>query len=174
MAIRYAQRNIHLEIAQKEAQANKLQADLAQLKYQLQPHFFFNALNNIYSLIDFDPQKAQQSIHTLSKLMRHFMQNSNERLIPLSEELNFINQYIELMKLRLTEKTTLQISFPKNIPQLNIAPLLFIIPSQKSLYSSGIGIDNLKKRLLLLYPERHSYIIEQKDNLYISTLTISL
>jgi len=212
LAIRYAQRNIHLEIVQKEAQANKLQADLAQLKYQLQPHFFFNALNNIYSLIDFDPQKAQQSIHTLSKLMRHFMQNSNERLIPLSEELNFINQYIELMKLRLTEKTTLQISFPKNIPQLNIAPLLFIslienafkhgvstsqssnitfslkvegnnvifnskntiIPSQKSLYSSGIGIDNLKKRLLLLYPERHSYIIEQKDNLYISTLTISL
>lgn len=212
LAIRYAQRNIHLEIVQKEAQANKLQADLAQLKYQLQPHFFFNALNNIYSLIDFDPQKAQQSIHTLSKLMRHFMQNSNERLIPLSEELNFINQYIELMKLRLTDKTTLQISFPKNIPQLNIAPLLFIslienafkhgvstsqssnitfslkvegnnvifnsentiIPSQKSLYSSGIGIDNLKKRLLLLYPERHSYIIEQKDNLYISTLTISL
>ena len=212
LAIRYAQRNIHLEIVQKEAQANKLQADLAQLKYQLQPHFFFNALNNIYSLIDFDPQKAQQSIHTLSKLMRHFMQNSNERLIPLSEELNFINQYIELMKLRLTERTTLQISFPKNIPQLNIAPLLFIslienafkhgvstsqssnitfslkvegnnvifnsentiIPSQKSLYSSGIGIDNLKKRLLLLYPERHSYIIEQKDNLYISTLTISL
>ena len=59
MAIRYAQRNFSLEIAQKEAQAHKLQADLTQLRYQLQPHFFFNALNNIYSLIEFDPQKAQ-------------------------------------------------------------------------------------------------------------------
>ena len=89
MAIRYAQRNFSLEIAQKEAQAHKLQADLTQLRYQLQPHFFFNALNNIYSLIEFDPQKAQQSVHSLSKLMRHFMQNSDQKQISLAEEVDF-------------------------------------------------------------------------------------
>ena len=212
MAIRYAQRNFSLEIAQKEAQAHKLQADLTQLRYQLQPHFFFNALNNIYSLIAFDPQKAQQSVHSLSKLMRHFMQNIDQKQISLTKEVDFLQQYISLMQLRLTDKTMVRIDFPNQLPPLTIAPLLFIslvenafkhgvstsqssnitfslkvegnnvifnsentiIPSQKSLYSSGIGIDNLKKRLLLLYPERHSYIIEQKDNLYISTLTISL
>ena len=210
LAIRYAQRNFSLEIAQKEAQAHKLQADLTQLRYQLQPHFFFNALNNIYSLIAFDPQKAQQSVHSLSKLMRHFMQNSDQKQISLAEEVDFLQQYISLMQLRLTDKTTVQVDFPKQVPQLTIAPLLFIslvenafkhgvsatstttlsfslrvegdtiifrsentkIPTQESLYSSGIGIDNLKKRLTLLYPERHQYTIEEKEGRYIAQLTI--
>ena len=210
MAIRYGQRNFSLEIAQKEAQAHKLQADLTQLRYQLQPHFFFNALNNIYSLIEFDPQKAQQSVHSLSKLMRHFMQNSDQKQISLAEEVDFLQQYISLMQLRLTDKTTVQVDFPKQVPQLTIAPLLFIslvenafkhgvsatttttlsfslrvegdtiifrsentkIPTQESLYSSGIGIDNLKKRLTLLYPERHQYTIEEKEGKYIAQLTI--
>ena len=210
LAIRYAQRNFSLEIAQKEAQAHKLQADLTQLRYQLQPHFFFNALNNIYSLIAFDPQKAQQSVHSLSKLMRHFMQNSDQKQISLAEEVDFLQQYISLMQLRLTDKTTVQVDFPKQVPQLTIAPLLFIslvenafkhgvsatstttlsfslrvegdtiifrsentkIPTQESLYSSGIGIDNLKKRLTLLYPERHQYTIEEKEGKYIAQLTI--
>lgn len=210
MAIRYAQRNFSLEIAQKEAQAHKLQADLTQLRYQLQPHFFFNALNNIYSLIEFDPQKAQQSVHSLSKLMRHFMQNSDQKQISLAEEVDFLQQYISLMQLRLTDKIAVQVDFPKQVPQLTIAPLLFIslvenafkhgvsatttttlsfslkvegntvifrsentkIPTQESLYSSGIGIDNLKKRLTLLYPERHQYTIEEKEGKYIAQLTI--
>ena len=103
MAIRYAQRNFSLEIAQKEAQAQKLQADLTQLKYQLQPHFFFNALNNIYSLIAIKPEKAQESVHSLSKLMRHFMQKSSQEYIPLSDEIDFLRQYIDLMRLRLTK-----------------------------------------------------------------------
>ena len=209
MAIRYAQRNFSLEIAQKEAQAHKLQADLTQLKYQLQPHFFFNALNNIYSLIAFDPQKAQESVHSLSKLMRHFMQNSDQKQISLAEEVDFLQQYISLMQLRLTDKTTVQVDFPKQVPQLTIAPLLFIslvenafkhgvsatttttlsfslkvegntvifrsentkIPTQESLYSSGIGIDNLKKRLTLLYPQRHQYTIEEREGKYIAQLT---
>ena len=210
MAIRYAQRNFSLEIAQKEAQAHKLQADLTQLRYQLQPHFFFNALNNIYSLIEFDPQKAQQSVHSLSKLMRHFMQNSDQKQISLAEEVDFLQQYISLMQLRLTDKTTVQVDFPKQVPQLTITPLLFIslvenafkhgvsatttttlsfslkvegntiifksentkIPTQESLYSSGIGIDNLKKRLTLLYPQRHQYTIEEREGKYIAQLTI--
>ena len=210
MAIRYAQRNFSLEIAQKEAQAHKLQADLTQLRYQLQPHFFFNALNNIYSLIAFDPQKAQQSVHSLSKLMRHFMQNIDQKQISLAEEVDFLQQYISLMQLRLTDKTTVQVDFPKEVPQLTIAPLLFIslvenafkhgvsateatelsfslrveenkvlfrsentiIPKQESLYSSGIGIENLKKRLTLLYPKKHQYNIEEKDGKYIAQLTI--
>ena len=210
MAIRYAQRNFSLEIAQKEAQAHKLQADLTQLKYQLQPHFFFNALNNIYSLIAFDPQKAQQSVHSLSKLMRHFMQNSDQKQISLVEEVDFLQQYINLMQLRLTDKTTVRVDFPKQLPQLTIAPLLFIslvenafkhgvsateatelsfslrveenkvlfrsentiIPTNESLYNSGIGIENLRKRLTLLYPKKHQYNIKEKDGKYIAQLTI--
>ena len=210
MAIRYAQRNFSLEIAQKEVKAQKLQADLTQLRYQLQPHFFFNALNNIYSLIAFDPQKAQQSVHSLSKLMRHFMQNIDQKQISLTEEVDFLQQYISLMQLRLTDKTTVRVDFPKQLPPLTIAPLLFIslvenafkhgvsateatelsfslrvegnkvvfrseitiIPKQESLYSSGIGIENLKKHLTLLYPKKHQYNIEEKDGKYIAQLSI--
>ena len=210
MAIRYAQRNFSLEIAQKEAQAHKLQADLTQLRYQLQPHFFFNALNNIYSLIAFDPQKAQQSVHSLSKLMRHFMQNIDQKQISLAEKVDFLQQYISLMQLRLTDKTTVRVDFPKQLPPLTIAPLLFIslvenafkhgvsateatelsfslrveenkvifrsentiIPTNESLSSSGIGIDNLKKRLRLLYPAKHQYTVEERDGKYIAQLTI--
>ena len=210
MAIRYAQRNFSLEIAQKEVKAQKLQADLTQLKYQLQPHFFFNALNNIYSLIAFDPKKAQESVHSLSKLMRHFMQNSDQKQISLAEEVDFLQQYISLMQLRLTDKTTVRVDFPKQLPPLTIAPLLFIslvenafkhgvsatevtelsfslrveenkvifrsentiIPKQESLYNSGIGIDNLKKQLRLLYPEKHQYTVEERDGKYIAQLTI--
>jgi len=210
MAIRYAQRNFSLEIAQKEVKAQKLQADLTQLKYQLQPHFFFNALNNIYSLIAFDPKKAQESVHSLSKLMRHFMQNSDQKQISLAEEVDFLQQYISLMQLRLTDKTTVRVDFPKQLPPLTIAPLLFIslvenafkhgvsatevtelsfslrveenkvifrsentiIPKQESLYNSGIGIENLKKRLTLLYPKKHQYNIEEKNGEYIAQLTI--
>ena len=126
MAIRYAQRNFSLEIAQKEAQAQKLQADLTQLKYQLQPHFFFNALNNIYSLIAIKPEKAQESVHSLSKLMRHFMQKSAQEYIPLSDEIDFLRQYIDLMRLRLTDKTRVVVDFPRQVSELHIAPLLFI------------------------------------------------
>ena len=210
MAIRYAQRNFSLEIVQKEVKAQKLQADLTQLKYQLQPHFFFNALNNIYSLIAFDPQKAQESVHSLSKLMRHFMQNSDQKQISLAEEVDFLQQYISLMQLRLTDKTTVRVDFPKQLPPLTIAPLLFIslvenafkhgvsateatelsfslrvegnkvlfrsentiIPTNESLYNSGIGIENLRKRLTLLYPKKHQYNIEEKDGKYIAQLSI--
>jgi hypothetical protein len=142
--------------------------------------------------------------------MRHFMQNSDQKQISLAEEVDFLQQYISLMQLRLTDKTTVQVDFPKQVPQLTIAPLLFIslvenafkhgvsataattlsfslkvegntvifrsentkIPTQESLYSSGIGIDNLKKRLTLLYPERHQYTIEEKEGKYIAQLTI--
>ena len=210
MAIRYAQRNFSLEIAQKEVQAQKLQADLTQLRYQLQPHFFFNALNNIYSLIAFDPKKAQESVHSLSKLMRHFMQNIDQKQISLTKEVDFLQQYISLMQLRLTDKTMVRIDFPNQLPPLTIAPLLFvslvenafkhgvsateatelsfslrvegnkvlfrsentIIPTNESLYSSGIGIDNLKKRLRLLYPAKHQYTVEERDGKYIAQLTI--
>ena len=166
--------------------------------------------NNIYSFIAFDPQKAQQSVHSLSKLMRHFMQNIDQKQISLAEEVDFLQQYISLMQLRLTDKTMVRVDFPKEVPQLTIAPLLFIslvenafkhgvsateatelsfslrvegnkvlfrsentiIPTNESLYSSGIGIENLKKRLTLLYPKKHQYNIEEKDGKYIAQLSI--
>ena len=164
MAIRYAQRNFSLEIAQKEAQAHKLQADLTQLRYQLQPHFFFNALNNIYSLIAFDPQKAQQSVHSLSKLMRHFMQNSDQKQISLAEEVDFLQQYISLMQLRLTDKTTVQVDFPKQVPQLTIAPLLFISLVENA-FKHGVSATEATTLKFSLYIEGHTLVFRSENTL---------
>ena len=101
-----------------EADNIKLQSELQHLKYQLQPHFFFNALNNIYSLIDFDSEKAKQSVHSLSKLMRHLLYKTDVDKISLSEEIDFLNKYIDLMSLRLNDKTKVYTNFPTKIPSL--------------------------------------------------------
>ncbi|MFC3158848.1 Histidine kinase [Chryseobacterium arachidis] len=194
-----------------EADNIKLQSELQHLKYQLQPHFFFNSLNNIYSLIDFAPEKAKQSIHSLSKLMRHLLYKTDVEKINLSEEIEFLNKYIELMSLRLTDNTKVFINFPKAIPEMKIAPLLFIsivenafkhgisatqhsdihfkmeiadheinftasnsnfpkTDTDKS--GSGIGVENLKKRLNLLYPEKHEFHSHLNNGMYIAEIKI--
>ncbi len=195
----------------READTIKLQSELQHLKFQLQPHFFFNALNNIYSLIDFAPEKAKKSIHSLSKLMRHLLQKSEMESISLQEEIDFLNKYIDLMSLRLTDKTKVYVDFPKQVPNLKIAPLLFIsivenafkhgvsatqesdiqfkmeVDGDEVLFmasnsdfhkteqdrsGSGIGIDNLKKRLDLLYPGKYEYNIHRNNNMYIAEMRL--
>lgn len=212
ISIKYAQQTFRLQLEQQEAQSIKLEAELQHLKYQLQPHFFFNALNNIYSMISFSPEKAQKSVHNLSKLMRHFLQNSNANYIWLEEEIDFLNQYIELMAVRMSEKTQVTTDFPTSPPPLRIAPLLFIslvenafkhgvsatehskihfsikvhkknitfvsentltAKTTKRMYCSGIGVENLQKRLQLLYPNKNSYQIKQCNGQYKATVSIT-
>ena len=194
-----------------EADNMKLQSELQHLKYQLQPHFFFNALNNIYSLIDFDSEKAKQSVHSLSKLMRHLLYKTDVDKISLSEEIDFLNKYIDLMSLRLNDKTKVYTNFPTKIPSLEVAPLLFISivenafkhgvsATQHSDISfkmeviedeiqftasnsnfpktdtdksgSGIGVENLKKRLNLLYPKKHEFHSCLNDGMYIAEVKL--
>ncbi len=114
------------ESEKAEAVNVKLQSELQFLSYQLQPHFFFNSLNNIYSLVDISPEKAKSTIHSLSKLMRYLLYETNMELVPLTKEIAFMEKYIELMKLRVSEKTKIVSSFPSNVHQIQIAPLMFI------------------------------------------------
>ncbi len=197
----------------READTIKLQSELQHLKFQLQPHFFFNALNNIYSLIDFAPETAKKSIHSLSKLMRHLLQKSEMESISLQEEIDFLNKYIDLMSLRLTDKTKVFVDFPKHIPNIRIAPLLFVSivenafkhgvsatqesdiqfkmeveenevyfmasnsffpKNEKDKSGSGIGIDNLRKRLDLLYPDKYEYNIHRNNNMYIAEMRLKI
>lgn len=114
------------EAQRKEAINFKLQTELQHLHYQLQPHFFFNSLNNIYSLVDISPEQAKKSIHGLSKLMRYMLYETNMDLVSLSKEIDFMKKYIELMKLRVSDKTNVNYSFPSIESGIKIAPLLFI------------------------------------------------
>lgn len=126
IAIRSGQKLINMQVYRSEAENMKLQAELQSLKYQLQPHFFFNALNNIYALIETEPAKAQQSVHSLGKLMRHLLAASEAHSITLQDEIEFLKKYIELMEQRLSSKTTVSVHFPEHVPAIQIAPLLFI------------------------------------------------
>lgn len=126
IAIKSTKRWVKTEAERKEAINIKLKSELQHLHYQLQPHFFFNSLNNIYALVDISPDQAKTSIHSLSKLMRYMLYETNVEKVSLSKEIDFMKKYIELMKLRVSDKTTVNYSFPSEETGIEIAPLLFI------------------------------------------------
>lgn len=197
IAIRATERWIRTEAEKKEVVNKNLESELEHLRYQLQPHFFFNSLNNIYSLIAISPEQAQDTVLGLSKLMRYLLYETDHKEVNLADEITFMTNYIKLMEIRQSGKTTTVYEFPQLAEkQLRIAPLLFIpmienaykhgvsatkpswiyfhmelndhslvflsgnsgFPKNASDVSgSGIGLDNLRKRLELCYPGRHRF-----------------
>ena len=211
IAIKTTQRWVKTEAEHKEAANFKLQSELQHLHYQLQPHFFFNSLNNIYAMVDVSPEQAKTSIHSLSKLMRYMLYETNMELVPLSKEIEFIKKFIDLMKLRVSDKTEVNYNLPSEETGINIAPLLFIslienafkhgvsaskasqininmtcndktvlftiendnLPKKTEDKSgSGIGIQNLEKRLKLLYPNRYKFNSKVENDRFLVTLEI--
>lgn len=200
------------EKRQKELEKEKLNSELQFLKNQVSPHFFFNTLNNIYSLIGIDASTAQESVLKLSKLMRYLLYESEHGETLLRHEIDFMINYIDLMKLRLSPKVDLQIDFPKEFPDYSVPPLLFVpfienafkhgvSHREKSfihvgmsikegkisfvstnsigrssqpgdMQHSGIGLENVKKRLNLLFPDKHQLLISETEVEFRVELTI--
>jgi len=127
LAIKTTRRWYEEEAIRRELQKSKTEAELKNLKNQINPHFLLNTLNNIYALINFDKEKAQQAVQDLSKLLRYVLYDNQQEFVPLYQEADFIKNYIELMKIRLTDnvivKTHIDISKESNTM---IAPLIFI------------------------------------------------
>lgn len=107
-----------------EEKQKNTEAELAWLKSQINPHFLFNTLNNISSLIQIDPDAAQDSLAQLSDLLRYAMYESNKPTVSIQGEVEFMRNYIELMKLRCNNMTEVNTSF--DVQSMEIAPLLFI------------------------------------------------
>ena len=103
-----------------------LEQQLEYLKYQINPHFFMNTLNNIHALVDIDPEKAKDTILELSKMMRFVLYEGDKKGVPLSREFDFIRNYITLMKLRYTDKVSIAIDLPAEVPDKQIPPLMLI------------------------------------------------
>ncbi|HPS27600.1 MAG TPA: histidine kinase [Bacteroidales bacterium] len=199
-----------METEKKDIEHEHLQSELIHLKHQLNPHFFFNSLNNIYALVDISPDKSKEAIHRMAKLIRYLLYETDQQLVQLSQEIEFLKQYIEIMKLRLTEKTKLSASFPTGTANPDIAPLLFlplvenafkhgitssyseitielklqdntIIFTTENAYNlkdneknqSGIGIENLKKRLELLYSGQYEYKTTLENGVFHTFLSIN-
>lgn len=114
------------EAQRKEIEKNQAEAELANLKNQVNPHFLFNTLNNIYSLIQIDPAQAQEAVHDLSGMLRYVLYESQKDTVPLAKECEFLNEYVKLMGARLTSGVKLEVSLPSSLSNRQIAPLLFI------------------------------------------------
>lgn len=102
--------------------------ELSNLKSQLHPHFLFNTLNNIQALIAIDPDKAQVAVHDLGGLLRYMLKESVQEEVPLSDDVLFIQNYIDLMRLRLGDRTQVEVCFPaaSEAQAYSVPPLLFI------------------------------------------------
>jgi hypothetical protein len=103
-----------------------LEQQLEYLRYQINPHFFMNTLNNIHALVDIDPEKAKDTILELSRMMRFVLYEANKKGVPLSRELDFIRHYVALMQLRYTDKVRIDIDLPTEVPDCQIPPLMLI------------------------------------------------
>lgn len=214
VAIRMSGRWIQDENKRKELEKAKTEAELQNLKNQINPHFLLNTLNNIYALIDFNPSQAQQAVHDLSKLLRHILYDNNQTFVPLAQEVDFMRNYVDLMRIRLSDNVELSTDF-EILPNTStrIAPLIFIslienafkhgisgdkpsfiriklkelnggkvdfvcensyFPKTESDKSGkGIGLEQVQKRLEMLYPNRYVWDTGISNNTYITHLTIN-
>jgi hypothetical protein len=202
-------RNDHKRLLALEKE--NLEQQLEYLRYQINPHFFMNTLNNIHALVDIDPEKAKDTILELSKMMRFVLYEGDKKGVPLSREFDFIRNYITLMKLRYTDKVKISVDLPVEVPDRQIPPLMLItfienafkhgisyqhesfinvkvdIESAKLRFScrnskadkpneekGGVGLQNVKQRLNLLYDDNYTLNIQDEADVYNVELTIPL
>ncbi len=128
----------HDQQHKQELEQEKTSSELSFLKAQINPHFFFNTLNNIYALTVVDVEKSREAIHKLSRMMRYLLYETQQDTTLLSKEIGFINDYIDLMQLRLTDKVTLEFNHPENLKDIQIAPMLFL-PFVENAFKHGIS-----------------------------------
>ncbi|WP_418992246.1 sensor histidine kinase [Alistipes sp.] len=189
-----------------------LQAEMDYLKYQINPHFFMNTLNNIHALIDIDTESAKNAVIELSKMMRYVLYDSGREIISLNRDIQFLKNYIELMRIRYTDAIDIRLEYPADLPEtVSIPPLLLIVfvenafkhgvsysrPSfirlridyadgtvtsvianslhahRNDAHAAGIGLENVRKRLSLIYGERgYTLDIREEKGTYTVKLVI--
>ena len=110
----------------QESEAARAKAELYNLRSQINPHFLLNTLNNIYALTAIDQERAQDAIQQLSKMLRHMLYDNQESSVALSDELQFLENYISLMKIRLSANVDVTFTHNVEVPGVRIAPLIFI------------------------------------------------
>jgi sensor histidine kinase YesM len=129
----------HMAILQKQ----NVETQMQYLKYQINPHFLMNTLNNIHAMIDFDSDKAKQSVMELSRMMRHVLYDSGESETTLDKEVDFLNNYIALMRLRYVDDVVITLSVPdqQHCRKVYMPPLLLIVLIENA-FKHGISYTN--------------------------------
>jgi two-component system LytT family sensor kinase len=204
------------EFIQTQLQANQLSTEIKFLKSQINPHFLFNTLNNLFSMAQAKGNdELADGISKLSGMMRYMLYDSNEESVPLSKEITYLEECITLNKLRYAdEEGIITFGHAGQIADIRIAPMLFIpfvenafkhgvaighrgaiqiaiaVSGQKLTFKcvntdysiirkmemeiSGIGLENVKRRLELVYPGKHRLMIKKEDGKFMVNLEIDL
>lgn len=190
----------------------KIDNELSLLKQQINPHFFFNTLNNIYAMSRKKNKDTPEAILQLSDLMRYVIYKGKESTVTLKEEIKYIEDYIKLQQLRLSQSFDYKFEIDLQDPELKITPLLYIILIENAfkhgielaseecflhltinqigkqvtfsarnsiednnlVRNPGVGLENLKRRLELIYPNSHRLNIEKSNRYYKVNLSIDL
>ena len=189
----------------------KAKTELLHLKSQVNPHFFFNMLNNLYGWVDKDPKKAKELILKISDMMRYSIYDGQKDVVTLEEEVAYLKNYIELHKMRYHKAITINFNLQIENEGYKVMPLLFIIllenafkhgvenlrenayvhidmtareneirfevennfdPSENT-EQPGIGLNNLERRLELVYPKKHTLTYTVTENVYKAQLILS-
>lgn len=124
--------------ARLEANAARAGAELSNLRYEMNPHFLLNTLNNIYALTAFDTKRAQEAIQQLSAMLRHMLYDNMEEEVQMEDEVKFIESYIKLMKIRLPESVKVSFDASEAQDEAKIAPLI-LIPLVENAFKHGIS-----------------------------------
>lgn len=199
---------------QQELLNYKLEAELKLLKNQVNPHFLFNALNNIYSLVYTGSKDAAPMVLKLSDMMRYMLHGSNQTLVPLTSEIEYLDNYISLQQVRKKDKPQAEFIVEGDVEEVNVAPMLFIpffenafkhgniledrngfmrgvmrvadkrlflklensVPNKPTRKDAvgGIGLENTRKRLDLIYPNKHRLELLLANGIYTVELEIDL
>lgn len=212
--LRFAVDWFELEAKKKEIENEKLIAELNFLKAQINPHFLFNTLNNLYYLAYSKSENTTEVIAKLSQMMRYMIYDSNHPKVLLSKEIEYMQSYISLERMRLNNQIPIQFNIEGNVENVWITPLIFItflenafkhgvsnnnpdawvtisiqLDGKECVYTvknskptvknetgekSGIGLQNVKRRLALSYPEKHQLEIEDGATIYRVQLNLML
>ncbi|CAG4989319.1 hypothetical protein DYBT9275_00267 [Dyadobacter sp. CECT 9275] len=161
-AVRNAQRDREFR---QDLEQQKINSELSFLKAQINPHFFFNTLNNIYALTVIDVEAAQQALHKLSRLMRYVLYETQHETVLLSREIAFAQDYIQLMQLRLTDKVRVVLEPPVPLHDVAIAPMLFL-PFIENAFKHGVSAVEPSYIEIRISQDRHKILVDVKNTLF--------
>ncbi|MBT1702609.1 sensor histidine kinase [Chryseosolibacter indicus] len=213
--LRFAADWFELMATKREIENERLTAELNFLKAQINPHFLFNTLNNLYYLAYTNSSNTTEVIAKLSQMMRYMIYDSNHDRVPLTKEIEYMENYISLERLRLNNQIPISFDITGDVDRYLIAPFIFItflenafkhgvsntnpkawvkvgirLQGNICIYTvenskitsakpeaeekSGIGLQNVQRRLELSYPKRHELKVEDGSGQYKITLTLTL
>lgn len=197
------------EAISMERDRQNLNKELEFLTYQINPHFLMNTLNNIHALIDIDTEKAKSTVIELSRMMRYALYDGGEKAVSLKKEIDFLNHYITLMRLRYTDNVDIKLDFSGATEDAMVPPLLLVtfvenafkhgvsyrsasyihisvstgnglltfrcknsVPQKPHNAKHGIGLENVRKRLRLIYNTGFELLINNTGGTFSVLLTI--